>query len=211
MKDCVDAARAAEQRRAARRHRVRRISAWPISTTPALSVVTVADGDRTQGRSGPAMRSSTSPGRHKERFHLPGRAAGAGASRAPKPWPSSNGGPILLLDHADNCASGATQDTMYVLKEALRQGLTGIAVGPVRDPEAVGEMIRPASAPRVTLKLGGKMDMPAIDAQRRAAGSDRRRARDHRWRIHHHRPAVPGHALLHGSHRGARYRHCARS
>ena len=50
-----------------------------------------------------------------------------------------SGGPVLLLDHADNCASGATQDTMYVLKEALRQGLTGIAVGPVRDPEAVAQ------------------------------------------------------------------------
>ena len=52
-----------------------------------------------------------------------------------------SGGPILLLDHADNCASGSTQDTMYVLREALRQGLTGIAVAPIRDPEAVAKMI----------------------------------------------------------------------
>jgi microcystin degradation protein MlrC len=71
-------------------------------------------------------------------------------------------GPVLLIDHADNCASGATQDTMHVLKEALRQGLTGIAVGPIRDPEAVAELAKAGIGARVTLKVGGKMDMPAI-------------------------------------------------
>jgi microcystin degradation protein MlrC len=73
-----------------------------------------------------------------------------------------SGGPILLLDHADNCASGANQDTMYVLREALRRGLTGIAVGPVRDPEAVAKMIEAGVGARVTLDVGGKIDMPAI-------------------------------------------------
>jgi microcystin degradation protein MlrC len=70
--------------------------------------------------------------------------------------------PVLLLDHADNCASGANQDTMYVLREALRQGLTGIAVGPVRDPHAVAKLIEAGVGAKVTLPVGGKMDMPAI-------------------------------------------------
>jgi microcystin degradation protein MlrC len=71
-------------------------------------------------------------------------------------------GPVLLIDHADNCASGATQDTMHVLKEALRQGLSGIAVGPIRDPEAVDTLAKAGIGATVTLKVGGKTDMPAI-------------------------------------------------
>ena len=72
-------------------------------------------------------------------------------------------GPILLLDHPDNCATGATQDTMHVLKEALRQGLSDIAVGPIRDPEAVDILIKAGVGAQVTLPIGGKMDMPAIN------------------------------------------------
>ncbi len=72
-------------------------------------------------------------------------------------------GPILLLDHPDNCATGATQDTMHVLKEALRQGMNDIAVGPIRDPEAVDILIKAGVGAQVTLPVGGKMDMPAIN------------------------------------------------
>ncbi|MDF1747265.1 MAG: M81 family metallopeptidase, partial [Alphaproteobacteria bacterium] len=32
-----------------------------------------------------------------------------------------NAGPVILLDHADNCGSGATQDVMTVIAEVLRQ------------------------------------------------------------------------------------------
>ena len=31
-------------------------------------------------------------------------------------------GPILLIDHSDNCASGGTQDTMAVVAEVMRAG-----------------------------------------------------------------------------------------
>lgn len=72
-------------------------------------------------------------------------------------------GPILLLDHPDNCATGATQDTMTTLREALKQGLTDIAVGPIRDPEAVNELIESGKGSIVTLPIGGKTDMPAIN------------------------------------------------
>ncbi|MBL4906348.1 MAG: M81 family metallopeptidase, partial [Sneathiella sp.] len=40
-------------------------------------------------------------------------------------------GPVILLDHADNCGSGATQDVMTVIAEVLRQGLEDVAVGAV--------------------------------------------------------------------------------
>ena len=73
------------------------------------------------------------------------------------------GGPILLLDQPDNCATGATQDTMTTLREALKQGLTDIAVGPIRDPEAVSVLIEAGLGSVVTLPVGGKTDMPAIN------------------------------------------------
>lgn len=71
-------------------------------------------------------------------------------------------GPILLIDHADNCASGGTQDTMAVLAEVIRQGLEDVAVAAIRDPEAVAQLIDAGVGSRVTIKLGGKMDMPSI-------------------------------------------------
>ncbi len=76
---------------------------------------------------------------------------------------SLNEGPILLLDHPDNCATGATQDTMTTLREALKQGLSDIAVGPIRDPEAVGQLIDAGVGTMITLPIGGKTDMPAIN------------------------------------------------
>jgi len=71
-------------------------------------------------------------------------------------------GPVLLIDHADNCASGGTQDTMAVVKEVMRQGLENVAVGAIRDSEAVTQLIEAGVSNRVTVQLGGKMDMPAI-------------------------------------------------
>ena len=50
-------------------------------------------------------------------------------------------GPILLIDHADNCASGGTQDTMAIVAEVLRQNLKDVVVGAIRDPEAVKKLI----------------------------------------------------------------------
>ncbi len=71
-------------------------------------------------------------------------------------------GPILLIDHADNCASGGSQDTMAVLAEVIRQGLEDVAVAAIRDSEAVARLIDAGVGARVTIKLGGKMDMPSI-------------------------------------------------
>ncbi|OUR78801.1 microcystin degradation protein MlrC [Alphaproteobacteria bacterium 46_93_T64] len=71
-------------------------------------------------------------------------------------------GPVILLDHADNCGSGATQDVMTVIAEILRQGLEDVAVGAVWDPAAVAEMQKTGIGNKITLKLGGKTDMPSI-------------------------------------------------
>jgi microcystin degradation protein MlrC len=71
-------------------------------------------------------------------------------------------GPVLLLDHADNCGSGGTQDVMTVVAEVIAQGLDDVAVAPVWDPDAVQQMMAAGVGARVTIRLGGKTDMPAL-------------------------------------------------
>jgi microcystin degradation protein MlrC len=159
MKDCVDAARAAEQRGLLAATAFGGFQQADIHDA-GLSAVVVADADKRAAEA--ACQSILDIAwAHKESFVYRGEPLAQAIARA-KQIAEGGGGPVLLLDHADNCASGANQDTMYVLKEALHQGLTGIAVGPVRDPEAVAQMVQAGVGARVTLKVGGKMDMPSI-------------------------------------------------
>jgi microcystin degradation protein MlrC len=73
-----------------------------------------------------------------------------------------SGRPVMLLDHYDNCASGGTMDTMKVLGGILDAGLEDVAAFAICDPEAVEQMKRAGVGARVTLPLGGKLDMPAL-------------------------------------------------
>jgi microcystin degradation protein MlrC len=82
------------------------------------------------------------------------RAKAAGASKADLP--------VVLLDHYDNCASGGTMDTTEVLAEILRQGLTEVAFFGICDPEAVAACQQAGIGATVTLALGGKLPMPAL-------------------------------------------------
>jgi microcystin degradation protein MlrC len=72
-------------------------------------------------------------------------------------------GPIILVDHGDNTASGGTQDVMSVIAEVERQGLEDVAAGPICDPGAVARILAAGTAASVTLPLGGKIDMPQIN------------------------------------------------
>ena len=71
-------------------------------------------------------------------------------------------GPIVLVDHGDNVFSGGTQDVMETVAEAMNQGLDDMAVGPIWDPESVGQMIEAGVGSEVALQLGGKTDMPSL-------------------------------------------------
>jgi microcystin degradation protein MlrC len=71
-------------------------------------------------------------------------------------------GPVILLDHYDNTASGGTMDTTAVLGGIIRAGLENAAAFAICDPWAVQEMIRAGVGADVTLQLGGKLDMPSI-------------------------------------------------
>ena len=71
-------------------------------------------------------------------------------------------GPIVLLDHYDNAASGGSMDTMTVLKGILDAGLEDVAAFAICDPEAVQTMIAAGIGNEVTVALGGRTDMPSI-------------------------------------------------
>lgn len=71
-------------------------------------------------------------------------------------------GPIVLLDHYDNAASGGTMDCMAVLGGILDAGLEDVAAFAVRDAEAAAAMHAAGEGADVTLDLGGKTEMPSI-------------------------------------------------
>ncbi len=73
-------------------------------------------------------------------------------------------GPIVLLDHCDNVASGGTMDTTAVLAEVLRQGLTDAMFYAIHDPDSVQRAIAAGVGNEVSLMLGGKAAMPSIGA-----------------------------------------------
>ena len=77
------------------------------------------------------------------------------------------GGPVLLIDHCDNCGSGGAQDVMAVVAAILEQGLEDVAIAPIRDPDAVARMVEAGIGANVTLALGGKTDMPSIGLEGR--------------------------------------------
>ncbi len=72
-------------------------------------------------------------------------------------------GPIILLDMADNCNSGGTLDSMSLIREALDQGLENILAGPIYDPEAVATLVEAGVGSQITLPVGGKFDLDAIE------------------------------------------------
>ncbi len=76
-------------------------------------------------------------------------------------------GPVILLDHYDNAASGGTMDTTRVLTQILRQELENVAVFAIFDPPAVEQAIAAGIGAQVTLSIGGKLKMPMLPAESR--------------------------------------------
>ncbi len=122
-----------------------------------ISVVAVTDGDAAAARSiCDAILDRAWEDRHGFVYRSePAAQAVARAARLGE-------GPVLMLDHCDNCGSGGTQDVMVVLGEILRQGLEDVAAFAIHDPQAVEAMMEAGIGAEVTLDLGGKLDMPAI-------------------------------------------------
>ena len=78
---------------------------------------------------------------------------------------ASGEGPVILLDHYDNTASGGTMDTTEVLREILRQGLEDVAVFAIYDPIAVAELIAVGVGQDATVNLGARFHLDALAQQ----------------------------------------------
>ena len=73
-------------------------------------------------------------------------------------------GPIFLIDHYDNCASGGTMDTTAVLAEILRQELQDVAFFGLCDPAAAETAIQAGVGAKIELEVGGRAGLPSLNA-----------------------------------------------
>jgi microcystin degradation protein MlrC len=122
-----------------------------------VSSVVVTDGDAARARH-LADELLDMAWRERENFVYRIEPLAASLARARQ----MQGGPVVLLDHYDNCASGGTMDTMAVLRGIQEAGMENVCAFAVFDPQAVQKMKAAGLGARVTLPLGGKLDMPAL-------------------------------------------------
>ncbi len=126
-----------------------------------LSAVVVTDNDPTLARRfTDELLDMAWRERAKWVYEVEPLAQSLARAKAMKAAPGA--GPVVLLDHYDNAASGGTMDTMAVLAGILASGLEDVAAFAVFDPQAVADMQKAGLGARVTLKLGGRLDMPSL-------------------------------------------------
>jgi microcystin degradation protein MlrC len=161
MRDGVECARALERRGALA---ATVFGGFFLADVPdaGMSVVVVADRDGGRAQRWAEECSARLRERRSE-FVYRGEPLEASVRRARE----TVGGPVLLIDHGDNCMSGGTCDTMDVLEECLRQGLTGIGAGPVCDPQAVARLAQAGVGATITVEVGNKVAMPRLAAPAR--------------------------------------------
>ncbi len=122
-----------------------------------MSAVTISNGDLQQAKDArDALLESAWDYRHDFIFESLPIKKTIGEVR------NLSGSPILLLDHADNSASGGTQDTTAALAAVINSNLEDVAVFAICDPVAVAEMTAVGVGNEITVSLGGKTDMPSI-------------------------------------------------
>jgi microcystin degradation protein MlrC len=130
-----------------------------------LSAVVVTDGDRNLAE---RLRDELLDRAWVEReafvYKIEPLAEALGRAKAMAP-PGPGEGPIVLLDHYDNCASGGTMDTTVVLGEILKAGLENVAAFAIFDPQAAQQAIAAGIGASVTLSVGGKLAMPQIPGE----------------------------------------------
>ena len=158
MKDIMDMAMAAEAGRQVLNASV--FGGFPLADIPhvGVSAVVVADG---AGDSAEHLidRMMELAWQRREDFIFEIEPMAESIARAK----ALDDGPVILVDHGDNCGAGGNQDVMDVLAEVMRQGLDDVAAGPIWDPASVARMIEAGVGAEVTLQLGGKTDMPALE------------------------------------------------
>jgi len=129
-----------------------------------LSVVAVTDADSTRAE---ALRDELLEQAWADRADFVYRVEPLAESihRAQVLAAAPGEGPVVLLDHYDNTASGGTMDTTEVLAAVLAAGLDDAAFFAIYDPAAVDAMCAAGVGSTLTVSLGGKLHMPALAEQ----------------------------------------------
>jgi microcystin degradation protein MlrC len=158
MKDIMDRAMAAEANGEVLNASI--FGGFPLADIPhvGLSVVIVADRKRIDAGRALMDELCAMAWDRREDFIFPIEPPAESIARAR----ALEDGPVVLVDHGDNCGAGGPTDVMAVLKEAMRQGLTDMVAGPFWDPRAVAELVAAGEGSQVTIDIGGKTDMPAL-------------------------------------------------
>src|SRR5438034_8450275 len=155
MKDVMDMAIDAEARGVVLNASV--LGGFPQSDIPHLScsAIVVCDGDTAQGQALLDRMLNLAWERRADFLY-----AGAPLASQVAHARTLREGPVILVDHGDNTASGGTQDVMSVMAEVMRQGLDDVLAGPICDPAAVARIVSAGTAASVSLDLGGRIGMP---------------------------------------------------
>ncbi|BDR09726.1 M81 family metallopeptidase [Comamonas thiooxydans] len=133
---------------------------FPLSDIPhvGLTVLLVADAGRKQAAQQLLDELTQMAWERRADFVYPVEPMAESVAHAK----TLEGGPIVLVDHGDNCGAGGPTDQMAVLAEVMRQGLDDVVAGPFCDPGAVAQMIAAGVGQTISLEVGGKTDMPAM-------------------------------------------------
>lgn len=158
MKDIMDRAMQAERDGLVRNASV--FGGFPLSDIPyaGLSIVIVADRDKMPAAQALLDELCDLAWSRRADFVFPTEPVAESIAHA-KSLPE---GPVILVDHGDNAGAGGTTDIMDVLEEVLRQGLEDVVAGPFCDPACVAELFEKRIGDEVTVDVGGKIDMPAL-------------------------------------------------
>ena len=128
---------------------------------PCLSVVAMADSDPAQAAAC-AEQIARDAWEERSGFVYQSEPLENSMRRARELAAAQGSGPVLLLDHGDNCMSGGTCDDMDVLRVALEHGLEDILVGPICDPQAVAQLLEAGYGARAVVRVGNKRPLAKL-------------------------------------------------
>jgi len=134
---------------------------FPLSdiAEAGLSLVTVAESEAAAARAAERIAAVAWARRPEFVYHEAPLAESIAAARRAF---QQSGGPVLMLDHGDNCMSGGTCDVMDVLAAALAAGCEGVVAGPIADTEAVEALHRAGVGASIEIGVGNKVFAPGF-------------------------------------------------
>lgn len=156
MTDLIARARAAETRPGVQAVTV--FGGFPISdlAETGLSVVAVADRPELARAVAAELGLEAWHRRAEYVYHAAPLARSIAHAAELAAGLAEDDGPVLLLDHGDNCMSGGSCDVMDVLEALLAADQTGIMAGPIADPRTVAQLFAAGPGAELGIALGNR-------------------------------------------------------